>query len=734
MSIQQIMSTGLSALSANQQALKATSTNVANVNTVGYARLDVQFTSRAATGGISGVEINVTRVANTYLAAAEMRGAADVAAADVLAQFMDRAQGLLGDPSDSSSVFGTLDPVFSSFGALAVDPSSALRRSGSLSDVQTLLAQLGTTSEEITALRDESHSRIMSSIEEANALMSGIAKLNASIQRSTIAGVSSSDAETEQQRMIDRLSEIVDIRTQARSLGGVEVRTTDGLLLVDVDAAKLGFNSNSGNEPYPSLVMTPPRSTNETPLETHLQGGELKGLLRVRDKELVDLQLAFGEFAAGAADALNAAHNQASAVPAPDQLTGSNTGLIATDRLNFSGVTNIAIVDGNGAVVRNLRVDFGAGQILDDQANTTTFANSIGDFQTALNSALGIDGQATFANGSLKIESTTPGNGVVVADDPTTPASRGGRGFSQTFGLNDLVTLGTPINYATGLSGSDLHGFTAGQTVTFAVRDTNGSIMRRIDFTVGAGTTMASLRADIDSALTGYGQTSLDATGRLSLVTTNGNVGRVDVIDDTTSRGDTNMSFSALFGLGEALPSQRARSLSIRSDIVSDPDKLGTAQADLAGAAAGTRVLSPGDGRGALALEAAGTKSRTFANAGGLTGQVTSVMDYAARLAGHAGVRAEALDSAKAAAQSVRQEVKDRRIERRGRQPRRRAGEDDDLPASLRRRLAHDPGGARSVRHRPEHGLRKISHDTYLFGDDPDVRDDGYRQGAAGTG
>ena len=666
MSIQQIMSTGLSALAANQQALKATSTNVANVNTQGYARLDVQFTSSASSGGLSGVEVNINRVANTYLAAAEMRGAADVASADVLSQFMDRAQGLLGDPSNSSSVFGTLDPVFSSFGALAVDPASALRRSASLSGLQTLLSQLDTTSEEISALRDEAHSRIVSAVEEANSLMSGIAKLNASIQRSTIAGVSSSEAETEQQRMVDRLSEIVDIRTQPRSLGGVEVRTSDGLLLVDVDSARIGLNSNSGNEPYPGLVMIAPRSTTETPLETHIGGGELKGLLRVRDKELVDLQLAFGEFAAGAADALNAAHNQTSTVPAPSQLTGSNTGLIATDRLNFTGVTNIAVVDGNGAVVRNLRVDFGAGQILDDQANITNFANSIGDFQTALNSALGVEGSASFASGSLNIASSTPGNGIVVTDDPGTPASRGGRGFSQAFGLNDLVTHGNPVNYATGLSGADLHGFTAGQTVTFAVRDTSGSIMRRIDFTVGAGATMASLRSDIDTALSGYGQTTLDATGRLSLVTSNGSVGRIDVIDDTTSRGDTNISLSGLFGLGESLPSQRARSLTIRSDILSDPNKLGTAQANLAGAAAGARVLSPGDGRGALAIEAAGTKPRTFANAGALTGQVTSVMDYAARLAGHAGVRAEALDSARAAAQSVRQEVKDRRSSEEG--------------------------------------------------------------------
>ncbi len=662
MSIQSIMGTGLSALFANQQALKAVSTNVANVNTAGYSRLDVNFVSRTATGGLAGVEIEITRVANTYLSAAEMRGAADVSAADILAQFMDRAQGLLGDPSDSSSVFATLDPVFSSFGSLAVDPASALRQSSALSDLKTLLSQLDTTAEEIAALRDESHTRIISAMEEANSLMSGIARLNASIQRATIGGVSATEAETEQQRMLDRLSEIMDIRTQERSLGGVELRTADGLLLVDVDAAVLGLSSTSNGEAYPGLVMMSPRSTTEIPLERHLGGGELKGLLRARDSELVNLQLAFAEFAAGAAETLNAAHNTGTTVPAPNQLTGRNTGLLATDRLNFTGVTHIAVVDDAGAVVRNFRVDFGAQQIIDDQANITSFANSVGDFQTALNTAMGADGQVSFANGQLQLETTTPGQGLAIRDDTTSPASRAGKGFSHTFGLNDLVTHGNALGYATGLSGADLHGFTAGQTMTFALRDSDGAILRRIDFTVGAGATIDSLRTDLNTALQGYGQATLGSDGRLSLVPTSNNVARIDVTEDTTVRGDTNMSMSELFGLGEALPLQRARSLSIRSDIEANPALLSSAQADLAGAAAGQRALSPGDGRGALAVEAASTTQRRFAQAGGLAGQVTSVSDYAARLAGHAGVRAEALEASKLAAESVREEVRARRM------------------------------------------------------------------------
>ena len=666
MSISTIMGTGLSALAANQQALKATSTNVANVNTEGYSRLDVHFNSRAASGGLAGVEVDIVRVANTYLAAAEMRGAADVAAADILSQFMDRAQGLLGDPSDSSTVFATLDPVFASFGALAVDPASALRRSATLSDLQTMLSQLERTSGEITALRDEAHSRVLASIEEANSLMSGIARLNTSIQRSTISGLSASEAETEQARMLDRLSEIIDIRTQERPLGGVEIRTTDGLLMVDIDAAILGLDSAAGTEPYAGVVMMSPRSTTETPVDAHISGGELNGLLRARDKELVDLQLAFGEFGAGAAEALNASHNQASAVPAPGVLTGRNTGLLATDRLNFTGVTNVAIVDNDGQVVRNLRIDFNAGEILDDQANVTVFANSIGDFQTALDAALGGDGSATFAGGALSISADIAATGVVITNDATNPATRGGRGFSHAFGLNDLVSHGAPLSYATGLSGADQHGFAAGDTLTLAIRDHDGSIARRVEFTVGAGTSIAALRADIDAAIAGYGQTSLDANGRLSLVATGNTVGRIDVIGDTTTRGDTNLSMSDIFGFGETLPAERSRSLSIRADIQANPDRLGSALADLTGAAAGTRVLSPGDGRGALAIEAAGTRPQTFATAGTLTGQVTSIMDYAARLAGHAGVRAEALDAARAAAESVRQEVRERRMSEEG--------------------------------------------------------------------
>ena len=268
--------------------------------------------------------------------------------------------------------------------------------------------------------------------------------------------------------------------------------------------------------------------------------------------------------------------------------------------------------------MRNLRVDFGAGQILDDQANITTFANSIGDFQTALNAALGADGSATFRRRLARDYRPTLGQPASsITDDPTNPATRGGRGFSHAFGLNDLVSHGSPLNYATGLSGADLHGFTAGQTVTFAVRDHDGSIMRR-DRRSRSARERRSPRCALTSMprWRAMARPSLDANGRLSLVTTNGNVGRIDVIDDTTSRGDTNLSMSGMFRLrrvaaGRAL----AQAGYPQRHPVATPTCSAAAQADLAGAAAGARVLSPGDGRGALAIEAAGTTAADVCDA-----------------------------------------------------------------------------------------------------------------------
>ncbi len=90
--------------------------------------------------------------------------------------------------------------------------------------------------------------------------------------------------------------------------------------------------------------------------------GEIQGLLQLRNTELPNLSDQLGEFVSRAAEELNRASNAASAVPAPNKMTGKDTGLDAnTAFANFTGKTTIAITNAAGAIVQRVDVDFGPG-------------------------------------------------------------------------------------------------------------------------------------------------------------------------------------------------------------------------------------------------------------------------------------------------------------------------------------------------------------------------------------
>ena len=106
----------------------------------------------------------------------------------------------------------------------------------------------------------------------------------------------------------------------------------------------------------------------------------------------------------------------------------------------------------SGNLVSRIDVDFGAGTLSVNGAAATSIGATVGSFARALNSALGGNGTASFTDGALSL-TASGGNGVVMQDDATTPSNRGGAGFSQFFGLNDLFQGGAPSILATGLSG-----------------------------------------------------------------------------------------------------------------------------------------------------------------------------------------------------------------------------------------------------------------------------------------
>jgi flagellar hook-associated protein 1 FlgK len=673
-SLSSILLSGLSGLRASQTAISVASQNVTNANTPGYVRTEVTLTPRTQLGAGAGVDVSgIQRAANQFLDTASYIADAANGLATVRSDLLARAQANFGDPSSDTSMFGLLDSFWSAVNEISVDPSSALRRDDAVSALQATYTEVQRVASSLNDLSTEADQRIADDVSNAQDLINRIADLNQQIRLNKNTGADPSAAENAQSALIDQLSSLMDVRVSQVAEGGVQVRTSGGALLVGVSAASISYTPNGSTTGAHGVITLNAADGSQTNLEPFLTSGEIKGLLQVRDQDLPNLQQALGGFAASLGDALNEVHNENASSPALSQLAGRDTGLLSTDAMNFTGKSVIGIVDANGVLQDRLSVDFDAKTITSAASGTVynISGDTIGDFTAALNSAMGAAspaGSATFTGGVLTLNVGNSG-GVVVQQDPSDPSDRAGRGFSHFFGLNDLVSSPTPMFFETGLQGTDPAGFNEGGQISYQVYDSAGRFIANRTITItpalaAPGADMDDLLAALNATGTGlgeFGQFTMDpSTGKVSFAANSQY--SVTLLGDTTSRGATGISFTALNGLSTQSTAGRALTVNVNPAIAADPTKLAVGQPDLT-TALGQQVIEGGDNRGSTALAAVQNTTRSFAAAGSLTAQSTTLAVYAARLGGEAGRLASDAQRSADGAQAVATAASDRRAQ-----------------------------------------------------------------------
>jgi flagellar hook-associated protein 1 FlgK len=580
-------------------------------------------------------------------------------------------QTLLGRPDDGSSVASQITNVMSAFGAVAIDPASIVRRNGALSSIEQMTDSFDHLALKLQEVRGDADKQVTGLIGKVNGLIARIHELNPLIQKEMLAGNNASGLMDQRQQAIDELAGYLDVRVQEQPNGRVFVSTTSGIALVSDIRVQLEYaqpsvvtsatvfpeiiaqriNPNSGTEIGPPLAF-----------DRHVTGGELAGLINMRNNTIEKLAEELGALAGALADQLNAVHNDNSAVPPPNSLTGVNTGLLATDALNFTGATTLAVVADDGTLVRRIDIDFDAGTYSVDGGGAAGFGGTIGGLVTGLNAALAGVGSASFTNGQLTVGATAAANGVAFMQDSADPSGRGGRGFSHFFGLNDLVQARVPTHYQTGLSATDPHGFTAGQTVEFAFRGPGGDIALEATLTIG-GSTVGDIINDLNAAFTGFATFSLGADGEIAMTPSAAYSGyRLESGSDNTSRGTTGVSLTRLFGLGLQYTVDQAAEMRLSDALDGSPEMLALGKLDFsAGSAVGDVVLGTGDNRGALALQNVESAAYSFGAAGYFSAIDATIGEYAARFLADAGERANISENASNDLQALGAEVSERK-------------------------------------------------------------------------
>jgi flagellar hook-associated protein 1 FlgK len=660
LSLNGILSSALTALQTNTAALRVVSNNVANMNTPGYSRRVVNQQVLVTGGQLQGVNIaDIQRVADQFLTQETLSANSGSQQYSTQSTIFDQLNGMLGQPGDGTALTTQLDNIYAALGSAALAPDASASQQGILNSFQSLSSTISNLSTSLGTLQQQVDQQVGTSIGSVNGLIQQIYALNQQVQRATAAGDTATGLLDQRDTAIQNLSSLIDVRTATQQNGAVVVMTGDGMNLVGDTYAQLTYQPGSSNGTYGPITIS-----NINPatgavvgasqiLDPHLASGSIKGLIDMRDGTLSELQQELGNFAQNTALAFNGQANANTSVPPPATMDGRNTGLLAGDALNFTGKTTIAVADANGNLVSRVDVDFGAGTLSVDGGGSVSIGSTVGSFVSALNTALGSNGSASFSDGELTL-SATGGNGVIVQDDAATPSSRAGAGFSNFFGLNDIFRTGTPTNTATGLSASDAGGFSDG-SLTFTLKDTNGNIAKQTVVNVTAGMTIGDIVSAIDTAFGGTATATLGSDGSLSITPAAQYAGyRLDVNNDTTERGTTGMSFSTMFGLGASQKAALATSFQVNDALVAKPSLMPFAQSNITSAStAGDNIAGPGDNRGLLALQNIQSQDQSFARVGNLGAQVATLGDYAASFYQDTATRSQAV-TANATAQGDR--------------------------------------------------------------------------------
>lgn len=660
MSLDAVLRSAITGLNASQAALRVTSTNIANVNTPGYARQEVQFNTTVVGNETAGVEISgIRRVVDAFLQGELVSATANAAYHERQAGLHDKLQTVLGRPDSGNTLAARLDQMFASLAETAVEPSDIARRIGAVSDIQTLADDIDRIARQINTLRADADRQIASDINTINAALEEIFELNPLINEQMLVGGETAGLEERRQQAINRIADIVDIRVITQPDGFVNIATRSGLVLLDKTQRQLQYTptgqvdtSSQFNQITVNKVdsITGVVAATGDPLYPGLRSGSLKGLLDMRDKELPEILSSLGELSSRVIDQLNAAHNDNSRVPAPNALTGRNVGALGTDPHGFTGDATFVVLDANNEIVSQYTVDL-------DNPALVTLDDVIADVNANL-----AGGTLALTNGVMSLTATVGANGVAIQQSTADPSSRGGRGFAHYFGMNDLMEARGPAHFDTGLTTAAGHGFGATGTVSISLQGPGAQTATTYTLNFASvGGTVNNVLSDLNTNFAGFATFGLDGNGKLTVTPAAGYEDYViNVSSDSTGRGTTGVTFSEFFGLGERHRQDAAFNVKLKDAIKADPNLLALAKVDLT-AGAGVPALTTGDNRGALALQAAETAAVGFDAAGDLTSITTTLASYAGSLLSTVGQEADKVSNLSQDRETLRAEIEAKR-------------------------------------------------------------------------
>lgn len=390
----QFFATALSGMISSQYAIDQTANNIANANTPGFHRREIQMINRKELsntgrflGGGSLVDL-VSSVRNKTLETSLTQSIGDLSAVDHQLTYQQRVEFLFSNrPGSLNERFNGL---FGEIAKLSSDPQQASQRNVVLNTGQAMASQFKQVSAQLSDLKLQARQELNQEVASLNQKLSDLAQLQLRIQDRT-GKQPPNDLIDERDRLVNEVSELIDVTRNEFVQGGFGLSMAGGSLSLGDIAPKIDVGTDADGK-LQLLIGSQGRPL--TP-----RSGRLASLLETHNKTIPEYEDRMRSLAGDVIRNFNQVHSQGIGSAGPFSL------LVASNRVTDPTVplANAGLPFKFEAGDLYVTVTNPSGERRVSKISLNPATQSLNDFAAALNSIPNLQGVVDPNNGELRI-------------------------------------------------------------------------------------------------------------------------------------------------------------------------------------------------------------------------------------------------------------------------------------------------------------------------------------------
>lgn len=371
MTLTSALSKAVQGLNMAARGTDVISANIANAQTPGYVRRQIETSERIVSGESVGLDpITVTRNVSVETVEAVRRAQVSFQQQEVITDGLQEIVYAIGDVNSEFSLSARFDTFNSSLKNLAETPENGALQDQTITEAKIFARNVNDVANAMQTIRQDADAQIKREVDNVNELLHRLKEVNGEIM--TIGGTGDvSGLQDEQERIINEISEAFPISTTYHYDGSVRISSQTGITLLDINVTELEFTASSvippnavyayeGEDPGApyddSLSGLTVGGLDITPTADKIQsldGGRIGGLFKVRDEETVTIQRQIDSIAVRLIEGFrdnDSSLTDLNADGVPDQdsiFTSESPGAIYTTIDDMIGVANTFQVNSN---------------------------------------------------------------------------------------------------------------------------------------------------------------------------------------------------------------------------------------------------------------------------------------------------------------------------------------------------------------------------------------------------